>query len=105
MILTRQLTAYVRLTSILISRFLLNLRRVAQSSERATYANTAGAPVISTYLPSVYPSSGTLGNLGATLYSIFEAETDTARGTYVEKDADNPTTGVRGTDVELVELL
>ncbi|OJT06457.1 hypothetical protein TRAPUB_2732 [Trametes pubescens] len=99
--------AYVRLTSILISRFLLNLRRVAKSSERATYANTAGAPVISTYLPSVYPSSGTLGNLGATLYSIFEADTDTAGGSYVEKDADDPcpAADVRGADVELVELL
>ena len=63
-----------RLTSILITRFLLNLRQLAHTSER-TSAETTQSAVISTRFPSVHLSADVLGDMGAPLRSGFDGDT------------------------------
>ncbi|KAI0353399.1 hypothetical protein OH77DRAFT_627554 [Trametes cingulata] len=97
------------LTSILISRFLLNLREVAQGSE-PVHAEASETAIMSTRFPSIHVSSDVLGNMGATLYSIFEAESaETAEGFYDEKVAEDAflavsVAEVQAIDVEFVEV-
>ncbi|RPD79340.1 hypothetical protein L226DRAFT_247124 [Lentinus tigrinus ALCF2SS1-7] len=62
------------LTSILITRFLLNLRQLAHSSE-GTPVETTESAVISTHFPSVHLSADVLGNMGAPLRSGFYGDT------------------------------
>ncbi|KAJ3012698.1 hypothetical protein NUW54_g1796 [Trametes sanguinea] len=96
------------LTSILISRFLLNLREVAQEPEQ-TYQDTMDTAIISTRFPSIHIPSSALGNMGASLKSGFDAET--AEGMYEEKisAASEPFLAgllgeVRRTDIELSHI-
>ncbi|OSD07814.1 hypothetical protein PYCCODRAFT_1430008, partial [Trametes coccinea BRFM310] len=96
------------LTSILISRFLLNLREVAQEPEQ-TYQDTTDTAIISTRFPSIHIPSSVLGNIGASLKSGFDAET--AEGLYEEKISavSEPSLTsllgeVRRTDIELSHI-
>ncbi|KAI0646124.1 hypothetical protein C8Q79DRAFT_648256 [Trametes meyenii] len=57
-------------TSILISRFLLNLREVAQRSE----TDDSKSAIISTQFPSIVIPASLLGNIGEPLYSGIEDE-------------------------------
>ena len=63
------------LTSILITRFLLNLRQVARVADLSPSGATS-SPVISTQFPSVRLSTGLLGNLGAPLRSGYDSTDD-----------------------------
>ena len=101
-----------RLTSMLISRFLLNLRQVAQTSHVSSYPSQESSAVISTGFSSIHVSTGMLGNLGAPLYSVLD--TDTTEVSYEEKLTfmDEPflaglapeITELRHHDVELKEV-
>ncbi|KAI0711554.1 hypothetical protein C8Q76DRAFT_785329 [Earliella scabrosa] len=64
------------LTSILITRFLLNLRQVARVADRLSPSGETSSPVISTQFPSVQLSTGLLGNLGAPLRSAYDSTDD-----------------------------
>ncbi|KAJ8473889.1 hypothetical protein ONZ51_g7565 [Trametes cubensis] len=96
------------LTSILISRFLLNLRQVARSSD-SDCDDTTETVVMSTGFPSIHLSTGVLGNMGAPLYSGFEAETTEEMGGEKISGADGPlvmglSPGVRHVDIELRDV-
>ncbi|KAI0718357.1 hypothetical protein C8T65DRAFT_638704 [Cerioporus squamosus] len=71
------------LTSILITRFLLNLRQLAHSSERTGRMDTTESAVISTGFPTMHISVDVLGNMGAPLRSGFDG--DTTEESFVEK--------------------
>ncbi|KAI0777477.1 hypothetical protein BD413DRAFT_609829 [Trametes elegans] len=61
------------LTSILISRFLLNLRQAARRSDaNSSSTNDSDSVMISTHFPSIHMSTTMLDDLGLSLYSHTE---------------------------------
>ncbi|KAI0746558.1 hypothetical protein C8Q80DRAFT_779020 [Daedaleopsis nitida] len=73
------------ITSILITRFLLNLRQVAQKSGRSPSSKGVSSIVISTQLPSMRFSTDYLGNLGAPLRTGYDTASDDTNVWYEDK--------------------